>query len=113
MKRSWMVLNLVLLGSTVVASSGCAAHRFGTMESKRPPIERSAFEELSAAKRIGVAPLSFNNVRFRSSDGELTEDQAFEGKRDAKRASWDEDKKAMVEIFVGAVGATDLPFEVK
>ncbi len=80
------------------------------MSSGRPPLQRSMLEELHGAKRVGVMPLSFAKVRFRSGDQELTEDQAFEGKRQEKRASWDEDKKAMVEIFAQATGTAERPF---
>lgn len=102
-------LHCLALGIVAVATAGCAPRFFGTMSSDRPPIERSVLEQLHGAKRVGVMPLSFAKVRFRLGDQELTEDQAFEGKREEKRASWNEDKNAMVEIFAQATGTAERP----
>jgi hypothetical protein len=104
-------ISLTLLAAAL-ASSGCGANYYGTMLSGRAPIARSVLDELGGAKRFGVTPLSFEKVRFRSSDKELTEDQAFEGKRAEKRASWDEDKKAMIEAFGTSFGTAEMPFEL-
>lgn len=109
-------LGRVLLGFGVLAAvaltSGCGANYYGTMRTGRPPIERAVFDELGSAKRVGVAPLTFAKVRFRNGDKELTEDEAFAGKSAEKRASWDEDKKAMTQILAEVVGSAEQPFAI-
>lgn len=101
---------LVVAVVTAVSIAGCAPTYVGTVSTDGPLVERTVFGELGEAKRVGVAPLSFVGVKFRNGDREITEEQAFEGKGEKKRASWEEDKKAMVEIFAQVTGTTEQPF---
>lgn len=107
-----MLFQLRSIALIALALAACSPKYYGTLRTERPAIERSAFDELSRVTKLGLAPLSFAEVRFLSRDGELTEAQAFDGKREEKKASWDADKAAMQQIFAEALQTGAGPIEI-
>ncbi|NUO53532.1 MAG: hypothetical protein HOV80_32170 [Polyangiaceae bacterium] len=85
---------------------GCGTQYVGTTQTPAASVDRAVFEELQSAGAVGLRPLSFAGVKFRTGSDMLSEEQAFAGKGDEKRASWEDDKAAMVELFRTSVGTT-------
>src|SRR5438105_696736 len=86
---------MVAVALLAVATLGCGTHYYGSTRTPVVLTPRATFDELAGIDQLAVKPLSFAATKFRTSNGEISEEQAFAGKSEKKRASWEADKKAM------------------
>jgi hypothetical protein len=96
-----MMVAIVLSAS---AALGCGTRYFGSTRTPAVAVPRASFDELGTMGPLGVKPLSFAGTKFRTSGGEIPEEEAFSGKSAEKRASWEADKTAMKTLFAEMVG---------